>query len=71
MLRFMAPYLVFAAVVAVAAAAAHGAGSITVPMLYAFMFAAILVARLGYARWTNDGTRRDADRLASTVLRSL
>jgi hypothetical protein len=51
MLRFVAPYFLFAAVVSIAGGAAYGAGSITVPVLYGFMFAAIVVAGLGYARW--------------------
>ena len=50
MLRFMAPYLMPAAV-AVIAGVPYGAGAIDVPMLYAVLLAAIVVAGIRYARW--------------------
>ena len=51
MIRFLAPYVVVAAVIDIAAAALYGAGSINAAALYGVMFVAIVVAGAGYVRW--------------------
>jgi hypothetical protein len=51
MLRFLTPYLIVAAIFTIIAGAAYGAGAIGVPLMYALLFAATLIADAGYTRW--------------------
>jgi hypothetical protein len=51
MLRAMIPYLIVATAVTIAAGVGYGTGGFGVPITYALLFAATLIASAGYIRW--------------------
>jgi hypothetical protein len=51
MLRYMSPYLILAAAVTIAAGVGYGTDTFGVPITYALLFAATLIAGAGYVRW--------------------
>ena len=47
----MAPYIVLSTLATIVAGVAYGSGWIDVPIFYAIMFPATILAGAGYARW--------------------
>jgi hypothetical protein len=58
MLRYLAPYLTFAFVAAVASAIAYGAGTINAAGIYAIMFPVMVVVAVGAHRWEERNRHR-------------